>query len=110
MDVMLGSDNVGDAFYPYGNYDPLAILRLAAPVCHVEPQEWLDSITTLPSRLIGSERIQPLQVDGSQLHMARCRRPYRSHQPSAGPPRCLARRYKNLIGEPHEFCRTTAHL
>lgn len=64
MDVMLGSDNVGDAFYPYGNYDPLAILRLAAPVCHVEPQEWLDSITTLPSRLIGSERIQPLQVDG----------------------------------------------
>ncbi|KAB2709803.1 amidohydrolase family protein [Brucella intermedia] len=64
MDVMLGSDNVGDAFYPYGNYDPLAILRLAAPVCHVEPQEWLDSITTLPSRLIGSERIQPLHVDG----------------------------------------------
>lgn len=64
MDVMLGSDNVGDAFYPYGNYDPLAILRLAAPVCHVEPQEWLDSITTLPARLIGSERIQPLQVDG----------------------------------------------
>ncbi|KAB2722686.1 amidohydrolase family protein [Brucella intermedia] len=64
MDVMLGSDNVGDAFYPYGNYDPLAILRLAAPVCHVEPQKWLDSITTLPSRLIGSERIQPLQVDG----------------------------------------------
>lgn len=64
MDVVLGSDNVGDAFYPYGNYDPLAILRLAAPVCHVEPQEWLDSITSLPSRLIGSERIQPLQVDG----------------------------------------------
>ena len=64
MDVMLGSDNVGDAFYPYGNYDPLAILRLAAPVCHVEPQEWLDSITTLPARLIGNERIQPLQVDG----------------------------------------------
>ena len=64
MDVMLGSDNVRDAFYPYGDYDPLAILRLAAPVCHVEPQEWLDSITTLPARLIGSERMHDLQVGG----------------------------------------------
>ncbi len=58
MDVMIGSDNVRDAFYPYGDYDPLAILRLAAPVCHLEPQEWLDSITTLPARLIKSERVQ----------------------------------------------------
>lgn len=58
MDVMLGSDNVRDAFYPYGDYDPLAVLRLAAPVCHLEPQEWLDSITTLPARLIKSERVQ----------------------------------------------------
>lgn len=64
MDVMLGSDNVRDAFYPYGDYDPLAILRLAAPVCHVEPQEWLDSITTLPARLIGSERMHDLQAGG----------------------------------------------
>lgn len=58
MDVMIGSDNVRDAFYPYGDYDPLAILRLAAPVCHLGPQEWLDSITALPARLIKSERVQ----------------------------------------------------
>lgn len=64
MDVMLGSDNVRDAFYPYGDYDPLAILRLAAPVCHVEPQDWLDSITTLPARLIGSECVQQPQAGG----------------------------------------------
>ncbi|PWL18764.1 amidohydrolase [Falsochrobactrum shanghaiense] len=57
MNVMLGSDNVGDAFYPYGDYDPLGILRLAAPVCHIEPNEWLDSITTLPTSLIKSDRI-----------------------------------------------------
>ncbi|MFB8342500.1 amidohydrolase family protein [Brucella cytisi] len=64
MDVMLGSDNVRDAFYPYGDYDPLAILRLAAPVCHVEPNDWLDSITTLPARLIGSECVQQPQAGG----------------------------------------------
>jgi len=58
IDVMLGSDNVRDAFYPYGDYDPLAILRLAAPVCHIEPEDWLDSITTLPARIMRSERVQ----------------------------------------------------
>lgn len=60
MDAMLGSDNVRDAFYPYGDYDPLSVLRLAAPVCHLEPDEWLDSITTLPARFIGSDRVQIL--------------------------------------------------
>lgn len=58
MNVMLGSDNVRDAFYPYGDYDPLAILRLAAPVCHLQPDDWLDSITALPARLIGSARVR----------------------------------------------------
>ncbi|MBV2143142.1 amidohydrolase family protein [Falsochrobactrum sp. TDYN1] len=62
MNVMLGSDNVRDAFYPYGDYDPLGILRLAAPVCHLEPEDWLDSITTLPARLIKSERVQVLST------------------------------------------------
>lgn len=60
MDAMLGSDNVRDAFYPYGDYDPLSVLRLAAPVCHLEPVEWLDSITTLPARFIGSDRVNAL--------------------------------------------------
>ncbi|MBO1040576.1 amidohydrolase family protein [Brucella pituitosa] len=64
MDAMLGSDNVRDAFYPYGDYDPLSVLRLAAPVCHLEPDEWLDSITTLPARFIGSERVQALSEGG----------------------------------------------
>lgn len=62
MDAMLGSDNVRDAFYPYGDYDPLSVLRLAAPVCHLEPDEWLDSITTLPARFIGSDRVQVLSA------------------------------------------------
>ncbi|WP_235901765.1 amidohydrolase family protein [Ochrobactrum quorumnocens] len=65
MDAMLGSDNVRDAFYPYGDYDPLSVLRLAAPVCHLEPDEWLDSITTLPARFIGSDRVQALSAGGN---------------------------------------------
>lgn len=65
MDAMLGSDNVRDAFYPYGDYDPLSVLRLAAPVCHLEPDEWLDSITTLPARFIGSDRVQALSAGGT---------------------------------------------
>lgn len=64
MEAMLGSDNVRDAFYPYGDYDPLSVLRLAAPVCHLEPDEWLDSVTTLPARFIGSDRIQALSEGG----------------------------------------------
>ncbi|MFD1198690.1 amidohydrolase family protein [Brucella gallinifaecis] len=65
MDTMLGSDNVRDAFYPYGDYDPLSVLRLAAPVCHLEPDEWLDSITTLPARFIGSNRVKELSAGGA---------------------------------------------
>lgn len=65
MDAMLGSDNVRDAFYPYGDYDPLSVLRLAAPVCHLAPDEWLDSITTLPARFIGSDRVKELSAGGA---------------------------------------------
>ncbi|MFK4821061.1 amidohydrolase family protein [Ochrobactrum quorumnocens] len=64
MDAMLGSDNVRDAFYPYGDYDPLSVLRLAAPVCHLEPDDWLDSVTTLPARFIGSDCVQVLSEGG----------------------------------------------
>lgn len=61
MAVMLASDNVRDAFYPYGDYDPLSVLRLAAPVCHLEPEDWLDSITTLPARWCASSIATPLE-------------------------------------------------
>lgn len=54
MDVLLGVDNCRDAFYPFGDYDPLAILRLAVLACHVEPGDWIDSITTLPAAHCGA--------------------------------------------------------
>lgn len=54
MTVMLGVDNCRDAFYPYGDYDPLAVLRLAAIAAHIEPTEWLDAITDLPASFCGA--------------------------------------------------------
>ncbi|HWK68197.1 MAG TPA: amidohydrolase family protein [Rhizobiaceae bacterium] len=54
MTVMLGVDNCRDAFYPYGDYDPLAVLRLAAVAAHLEPAEWLDAITDLPAACCGA--------------------------------------------------------
>ena len=41
VEVLLGVDNCRDAFYPFGDYDPLAILRLAVLACHVDPRDWL---------------------------------------------------------------------
>ena len=62
---MLGCAIVRYAFYPFGEYVPLSVLRLAAPVCHLDPVEWLDSITTLPARFIGSDRVQALNEGGT---------------------------------------------
>lgn len=53
VEVLLGVDNCRDAFYPFGDYDPLAILRLAVLACHVDPRDWLDSITTRPAAHCG---------------------------------------------------------
>lgn len=51
--VLLGADNVADPFYPYGAYDPLDTLRLAAIAGHINPADWLDAITTNPARAMG---------------------------------------------------------
>lgn len=111
MDAMLGSDNVRDAFYPYGDYDPLSVLRLAAPVCHLEPDEWLDSITTLPARFIGSDRVQELSAGGTANFIWRDATDINDLISRPQARRVVWRDgTKNLIGEPHEFCRTTAHL
>lgn len=61
VEVLLGIDNCRDAFYPFGDYDPLAVLRLAVIACHVDPRDWLDSITTLPAAHCGTP-ITPIAV------------------------------------------------
>lgn len=62
--TMLATDNVGDPFYPYGDYDPLSILRLAVPACHLDPAEWFESVTALPATWMGSRTVAPLERGG----------------------------------------------
>jgi cytosine/creatinine deaminase len=53
MDVLVALDNVADAFYPYGDYDLLDAWRLAVVNARLDPETWLDAITTLPARALG---------------------------------------------------------
>ena len=53
VDVLLGTDNVRDAFYPFGIYDPLDTLRLACLAAHLDPSDWWQAITTGPARCMG---------------------------------------------------------
>lgn len=55
VDVTLGIDNCRDPFFPYGNYDPVNILRLATLVGQLEPDQWLHSVTSTPRRLMGCD-------------------------------------------------------
>ena len=53
VEVLLGCDNVRDPFYPYGSYDPVEMLRLAALVGHLDPGDWLDAISVAPAKAMG---------------------------------------------------------
>lgn len=53
VQVLLGTDNVRDPFYPFGSYDPVQVLRLATLAAHLTPGDWLDAITTAPARAMG---------------------------------------------------------
>jgi cytosine deaminase len=53
--VVIGSDNVCDAFCPIGAHDPLAALATAALAAHLDPPygRWLAAITTDARRALG---------------------------------------------------------
>ena len=53
--VLVGSDNVADAFCPLGQHDPRAALHLAALAAHLDPPmgRWLPSVTTDASAAMG---------------------------------------------------------
>jgi cytosine deaminase len=71
MDVLIGLDNVQDAFYPYGDYDLLDAWRLAVLNAHLDPDTWLDAITTLPARVLGlPERHLAVGAPADFLHLA----------------------------------------
>ena len=54
VDVSIGSDNVQDPWYPFGNYDPFYLMSLAIPMLQLNPWErlTLSSIFLSPSRLL----------------------------------------------------------
>lgn len=64
--VVVGSDNVGDAFCPLGAHDPRAALALACVTAHLDPPlgDWLGTITTDAARALG---LAPVTVDGAAL-------------------------------------------
>ena len=50
----LATDNVQDAFYPYGGYDLLETFGLGVQMAHLTPAaDWLDTITLSPARALG---------------------------------------------------------
>lgn len=53
--VMLGSDNVRDAFYPYGDYDLFSVFRTAVLSAHLEPEAWIGAISSTPAGWAGQD-------------------------------------------------------
>ncbi|MEP4980401.1 amidohydrolase family protein [Ascidiaceihabitans sp.] len=68
--ISVASDNVGDAFCPLGQHNPMAALNLAALSAHLDPpfEDWLALITTNASRAMG---LDPLYVDSAPLSKLR---------------------------------------
>jgi cytosine deaminase len=54
VDVSIGSDNVQDPWYPFGNFDPFYMMSCSIPMLQLNPWErmTLSSIFLAPSRLL----------------------------------------------------------
>ncbi len=66
VNVVVGTDNVRDAFYPTGRHDPLHTLSLAVPAAHLDPPfgGHLPMITTAARTALG---LPPHTVDGADI-------------------------------------------
>lgn len=64
--VVVGSDNVRDAFCPLGRHDPLASLSLAALAAHLDPPcgDWAPMIATAAEAALG---LPPTHIDGAAI-------------------------------------------
>ncbi len=62
--IIVGSDNVADAFCPVGQHDPMAALHLAVLTAHLDPPlgRWLPMVTTDAARALG---LDPVFIDGA---------------------------------------------
>ncbi len=54
VDVSIGTDNVQDPWYPFGNFDPFYMMSLAIPMLQINPWDRLSmsAFFTAPSRLL----------------------------------------------------------
>ncbi len=51
VNTCIATDNVADAFYPYGSYDLMEAFRFGVMLAHLSPpDDWLRSITLAPAR------------------------------------------------------------
>ena len=54
LGLSLATDNVQDAFYPYGGYDLLDTFSLGVQAAHLAPAlDWIDTVTTGPAQALG---------------------------------------------------------
>ncbi len=60
VDVSIGSDNVQDPWYPFGNFDPFYLMSFAMPMLQLNPWDRL----SLSALLIAPSRILKLKWDG----------------------------------------------
>ncbi|PSL19151.1 amidohydrolase family protein [Shimia abyssi] len=68
--VVLGTDNVRDAFCPVGRHDPLRALELGILSAHLDPPlgRWMRSITTDARTALG---LGPAPINGAHLNTLR---------------------------------------
>lgn len=53
MAVMVGSDNVRDGFFPYGDYDMIDVFRQAVLAGQLQPDQWLGAISETAAARMG---------------------------------------------------------
>ncbi|MFC0220094.1 cytosine deaminase [Pseudochelatococcus lubricantis] len=53
--VAIASDNTRDPFHPFGDLDMMEVFRIGVRVMHLDraPGSWIDTVNTLPAKLIG---------------------------------------------------------
>ncbi|MDW4500044.1 amidohydrolase family protein [Sulfitobacter sp. D35] len=66
VNVVVGTDNVGDAFCPLGAHAPTRTLALAAVAAHLDPPfaDHLQMITTAAAQALG---LPPVHIDGAAV-------------------------------------------
>ena len=55
VNIVIGSDNVSDAFCPVGSHDPMAALNLGILAAHLDPplEQWISTITHNARKALG---------------------------------------------------------